>query len=100
MGRKELKKKKKSCIEGRDTQSNLQNTCGKSKRGSSKRHLNLLLIEEEREDNNSPAPSMVESEHRNNSNQSGSRKETKYNLILTVNLLLRLYAQRVLQDLG
>ena len=69
-------------------------------RGSLNRHLNLQLIEEEREDNGSHAPPMAEIEHRNKSNQSGSCKETRENSIITVNLSLRLYAQGVLQDLG
>ena len=60
------------------------------------RHLNLQSIEEEREDSDSPAPSMAENEHHNSSNKSGSREETRDNSILRVSLLLRLYEQRVL----
>ena len=36
------------------------------------RHMNLQLIEEEREDSESHATSIAESEHHNNSYQSGS----------------------------
>jgi hypothetical protein len=39
--------------------------------------LNLQPIEEDREESESPAPSMAESEHPNSSNQSGSREETR-----------------------
>jgi hypothetical protein len=42
---------------------------------------------------------MAKNEHRNNFNQSESRKETRDHLILTVSLLLRLYAEGVPQDL-
>jgi hypothetical protein len=88
---KKLKKKEESYIERRDTPSDLQNTCEESKRGSSKRQLNLQPIEEEQEDSDSPAPSMAESEHHNSSNQSGSHEETRDDSILIVRLLLRLY---------
>ena len=43
---------------------------------------------------------MAVSEHRNSSNQSGSRKERKENLMNTVSLSYNLYAQGVFQDLG
>ena len=93
---RELKKKKESCIEGRGTPTDLQNTCGEGKtkslirhmnlqlieeeREDSEshttksliRHMNLQLIEEEREDSESHATSIAESEHHNNSYQSGS----------------------------
>ena len=79
--RKELKKKEETCIEGRGTPSDWQNTCAVDKRG-----LNLQPIDEEGEDSGSHALSMAECKYRNNSNQSGSRKETKENLIITISL--------------
>lgn len=69
---RELKKKKELCIEGRGTPTDLQNTCGEGKTKSLIRHMNLQLIEEEREDSESHATSIAESEHHNNSYQSGS----------------------------
>ena len=97
--RRELNKKEETCIEGRGTSSNLENTCGEGKRGPLNWHLNLQSIEEEWEDSDSHAPSMAESEHHNSSNRSGSCKETRDNSIFTVSLSLRLYAQGVVQDL-
>ena len=98
--RRELKKKDKMCIERRGTPSHLQNTCAVDKKRSLNQHLNLQPIEEEREDNGLHAPSVVESKHPNSSNQSGSREEIRRNLIITISLSSRLYAQGVLQDLG
>ena len=71
--RRELKKKEESCIERRGTPSELQNTSGEGKRGFLNQQLNLKSIEEKREDSDSQAASMAESEYPNNSNQSGSR---------------------------
>jgi hypothetical protein len=79
--RRELKKKEETCIEGRGTPSNWQNMCAVDRRG-----LNLRPIDEEGEDSGSQTPCMAESEHRNSSNQSGSREETRENLIITINL--------------
>jgi hypothetical protein len=98
--RRELKKKEESYIERRGTPSNLQNICGESKRGSLNWDLNLQRIEEEREDSDSPATSMAESEHNNSSNQSGSREETRDNLILTVSLILMIEDLETLETLG
>jgi hypothetical protein len=96
--RRELKKKEESYIEGRGTPTDLQNIGGESKRGSSKRQLNLEAIEEDREDSDSAAPSMAESEHLNCSNQSGSREETRDDSILIVRLMLWIYEQWVFED--
>lgn len=79
-------KKEESCIKRKDTPSDLHSTCGEGKRWSLNQHLNLQPIEEEQEDNDSHAPSMAESEHRNSSNQSGSLEETRDNTIITVSL--------------
>jgi hypothetical protein len=43
---------------------------------------------------------MAKSEHRNNYNKNRSHVETKYNPILTISLLLRLYVEGVPQGLG
>ena len=84
-------------MEGRGTPSELQNTCGESKGGSQNRERNLRRIEEEREDIDSPAASMVESEHNNSSYESGSREERRDNLNFTVssihNIQVNLYAR-------
>ena len=76
----------------------MQSTCGESKRGSSKRQLNLQPIEEDGEDSESPAPSMAEREHLNCSNQSGSREETRDDSILIVRLMLWIYEQWVFEE--
>jgi hypothetical protein len=55
---RELKKKEESYIEGTRTPSDVQSIGEDSKRGSSKRQLNLQPIEEDREDSESPAASM------------------------------------------
>ena len=59
------------------TPSDLHNICEDGKKESLKRQLVLQRIEEEQEDSDSHATSMAESEHHNNSNQSGSIEETK-----------------------
>jgi hypothetical protein len=87
------KKKEELYIEGRCTPTNLQNTGGQSKRGSSKPQLNLQPVEEDQEDSESSAPSMAESEHPNSSNKSGYREETRDDSILIVSLLMNLYEQ-------
>jgi hypothetical protein len=74
--RRELKKKEEAYIEGR---------------GSSKRQLNLQPIEEDREDSETPAASMEESEQPNSSNQSGYQEETRDDSILIVRLSFKLY---------
>jgi hypothetical protein len=66
----------------------MQSTGEESKRGSSKRQLNLQPIEEDREDSESPAASMEESEQPNSSNQSRYHEETRDDSILIVRLML------------
>ena len=97
--RRELKKKEESYIEGRGTPSDVQNTGGEIKRGSSKWQLNLQLIEEDGEESESPAPSMEKNEHPNSSNQSGYYEETRDDSILIVRLLFKLYEQWAFEDL-
>jgi hypothetical protein len=86
--RRKLKKKEKLYIEGIGTPSDLQNTCRKNNKGSLNWQLNLKPIEEDREDSETPAPSMAESEQHNSSNQSGSREETKDISILRVRFIV------------
>ena len=90
--RRELKKKDLTSIEGRGTPSNLSKQCHVDEIGSTNPHLNLNPIEEEGEDSGSRAPSMAESEHRINSNQSNSREETREDSINTVSLYWMLEA--------
>ena len=85
--RKELRKKDLTSIEGRGTPSDLrEKPFGIEETGYSNPQLNLHPIEEEREDSGSRAPSMAGSEHRTNSNQSGSREETREDSISSVRL--------------
>lgn len=85
--RRELKKKDQTSIEGRGTPSDLSKPCGIGEIGYTNPQLNLQAIEEEREGSGSQAPSMAESEPRSNSNQSGSREETREDSISTVSIL-------------
>ena len=96
--RRELKKKEEAYIEGRGTPSDVQSTGEESKRGSSKRQLNLQPIEEDREDSESPAASMEESEQPNSSNQSGYQEETRDDSILIVRLKLWVNEEWVFED--
>jgi hypothetical protein len=89
--RRELKKKEEAYIEGRGTPSDVQSTGEESKRGSSKRQLNLQPIEEDREDSETPAASMEESEQPNSSNQSEYQEETRDDSNLIVRLSFKLY---------
>ena len=84
--RRELKKNDLTSIEGRGTPSDLSKPIPIDEIGHSNPQLNLHQIEEEREENGSRAPSMAESEHPTNSNQRGSRKETREDSINTVSL--------------
>ena len=86
--RREQKKKEESYIEGRGTPSDVQSTGGESQRGASRRQLNLQPIEEDREDSESLAASMEESEQPNSSNQSGYQEETRDDSILIVSCCL------------
>ena len=86
--RRREQKKEESYIEGRGTPSDVQSTRGESKRGSSKWQLNLQPIEEDREDSESPAASMEESEQPNSSNQSEYHEETRDDSTLIVSCCL------------
>jgi hypothetical protein len=95
--RRELKKKEESYIEGRGNPSDVQSTGEERKRGSSKLHLNLQPIEKDREDSESPAASMEESEQPNSSNQSGYHDETRDDSILIVSCCLSYKKKRYLK---
>lgn len=84
--RRELKKKDLTSIEGRGTPSDLSKQIPIDEIGHSNPQLILDRIEEEREDSGSRAQSMAESEHPTNSNQSGSREETREDSISTVSM--------------
>ena len=75
--RREFKKKEETWIEGRGTPTNLQNMCGESNRRSLNGHLNLHPFKEEREDNDSHATSMIESEYRNTVVRAGFLRRQK-----------------------
>ena len=84
--RRELKKKDLTSIEGRGTPSDLSKPIPTDEIGQSKAQLSLHRIEEEREDSGSRSPSMEEREHPTNSNQSGSREETREDSMSSVSL--------------
>ncbi len=84
--RRELKKKDLTSIEGRGTPSDLSKQICTDEIGQRNPQLSLHRIEEEREDNGSLAPSMAESEHPTNSNQSGSREDTRKDSMSSVSL--------------
>ena len=83
--RRELKKKEQTCTEGSEPQTDLTKTGGEE-RGSSSRNEELKPIDEEMEDSGSREPTMADSEHRSNSNKSGSAEEAKEDSINTVSL--------------
>ena len=97
---RELKKKDITCIEGRGTPSDFSKQCHVDEIGTLNPHLNLHPIEEEMEDTGSRAPSMAESEHRTNSNQSNSREETREYSINMVSLTWMLYVAEILRYSG
>ena len=90
---RELRKKEQTSIEGSETPIDLSRTVAEVETGGSCRNDELEWIEEEREHNESCEPSMAESEHRSNSNKSGSEEETKGDSISPVSLGCGLYAE-------
>lgn len=84
--RRELKKKEQTCTEGSEPQTDLSKTGGEVKTGASSRNEELKPIDEEMEDSGSREPTMADSEHRSNSNKSGSAEEAKEDSISTVSL--------------
>jgi hypothetical protein len=70
--RRELRKKEQTCIEGSEKPTDLSRTGAEVDTGGSSRNKELQRIEKEREHSGSREPLMAESEHRSNSNKSGS----------------------------
>jgi hypothetical protein len=96
--RRELKKKDLTSIEGRGTPSDLSKPFAIDETGYLNMQLNLHPIEEEKEDSGSHAPSMAESEHRTNSNQSASCEEIREDSIIIVSLSWILSPLEIEQD--
>ena len=65
-------KKEQTCTQGSEPQSDMSKTSEEVDTNTSSRNEELERIEEEREHKWSSEPSMAESEHRSNSNKSGS----------------------------
>jgi hypothetical protein len=82
--RRELRKKEQTGTQGSEQPTILTKTGGKDEKGTSSRNEELQRIEEEREHSESREPSMGESEHRSNSDTSGSEEETKEDSTSTV----------------
>jgi hypothetical protein len=89
--RRELRKKEQTCTGGSEPPTDLSKTGGEEETGTSSRIEELQRIEEERDHSGSREPSMAESEHRSNSNKSGSEEETKEDSISTVSLGVGFY---------
>jgi hypothetical protein len=81
---RELKKKEQTGTQGSEQPTHLTKTGGEDEKGTSSRNEELQRIEEEREHSGSREPSMGESEHRSNSDTSGSEEETKEDSTSTV----------------
>jgi len=90
--RRELRKKEKTCTEGSEPQTDLSKTDGEVEIGASSRNEELKPIDEEMEDSGSREPTMADSDHRSNSNKSGSEEEPKEDSISTVSLGCGFYA--------
>jgi hypothetical protein len=90
--RRELRKKEQTCTEGSEPLTDLSKTGTEVEMGASSRNEELNPIEEEREDSGSREPMMAESDHRSNSNKSGSEEEPKEDSINTVSLGCGFYA--------
>jgi hypothetical protein len=90
--RRELRKKEQTCTDGSEPPIDLSKTGGEDETCTSSRNEELQRIEEERDHSGSREPSMAESEHRSNSNKSGSEEETKEDSISTVSLGVGFYA--------
>jgi hypothetical protein len=90
--RRELRKKEQTCTEGSEPPTDLSKTGGEVEIGAYSRNEELNPINEEREDSGSREPTMAESNHRSNSNKSGSEEEPKEDSISTVSLGCGFYA--------
>jgi hypothetical protein len=82
--RRELRKKEQTGTQGSEQPTNLTKMGGEDEKGTSSRNEELQRIEEEREHSGLLEPSMGESEHRSNSDTSGSEEETKEDSTSTV----------------
>jgi hypothetical protein len=86
--RRELRKKEQTGTQGSEPPTDLTKRGGLDETGTSSRNEELQRIEEEREQSGSREPSMGESEHRSNTDTSGSEEETKEDSISTVSRVL------------
>ena len=84
--RRELRKKEQTCIEGRGTPTDLSRKGGEVETLATSRNVELLPIEEDEENCGSREHTMAASDHRSNSNNSGSAEERKEDSISTVSL--------------
>ena len=84
--RRELRKEEQACTQGSEPQSYMSKTSGEVETKKSSKNEELERIEEEREHSGSDEPSIAESEHRSNSNKSGSEEKAKEGSISTVSL--------------
>ena len=78
--RRELRKKEQTCTQGSEPPTDLSKTGGEDEIGT------LERIEEEGTHSGSREASMGESEHRSNSDKSGSEEETKEDSMSTVSM--------------
>jgi hypothetical protein len=86
--RRELRKREQTGTQGSEPPTDLSKTGREDETGTSSRNEELQQIEEEREHSGSREPSMGESEHRSNSDTSGSEEETKEDTISNVSRVL------------
>ena len=91
--RRELRKKEQTCTPGSEPPTDVSKTGGEVETNTSSRNEELERIEEEWEHSGSLDPSMAESEHRSNSNKSGTEEERKGDSISTVSLGSGLYVE-------
>jgi hypothetical protein len=91
--RRELRKKEQTCTQGSEPPTDLSKTGGEDETKTSSRNEDLQRIEEGQEHSGSREPSMGESEHRSNSQKSGSEEETKEDSISTVSMGVGFYTQ-------
>ena len=86
--RRELRKKEQTSTQESEPPTDLRKTDGEAETGTYSRNEELQRIDEEQEQSGSRDPSMGESEHRSNSDTSGSEEETKEDSISTVSMAL------------
>jgi hypothetical protein len=91
--RRELRKKEQTCTQGSEPPTDLSKTGGEDETGTSSRNEELERIEEGEEHSGSREPSMGESEHRSNTQKSGSEEGTKEDSISTVSMGVGFYGE-------